>query len=79
MQDGASLVFIEVKARSSGLASASYAVTPAKQRKMCATAAYFLNQKKLERACRFDVVLFAIDEKKGLDSWKWLQDVIECG
>ena len=73
------LVFVEVKARSSGLASASYAITPAKQRKMCATAAYFLNEKKLDRACRFDVVLFAIDEKNSQNSWKWLQDVIECG
>ena len=71
MRDGDSLVFIEVRTRSSiQFGGALASVTPAKQKKMWHAAQVFLLQQGTQPACRFDVV--AIDAGK----IHWLQNVI---
>lgn len=59
MQDGATLVFVEVRSR--GGAAARYgtpaeSVTPAKQRRLTRAAAHYLLGRRDVPACRFDVV-----------------------
>lgn len=58
MQDGGAIVFVEVKARTSGRAgSGLMAVTPAKQRRMTHAAMVFLMEREwMDRVVRFDVV-----------------------
>lgn len=58
MQDGKTLVFVEVKARPQARAgSGLMAVTPAKQRRMTHAAMSFLLEREwMERLVRFDVV-----------------------
>jgi putative endonuclease len=57
MQDGATLVFVEVRLRSrSDFGGAAASVTPAKQRKLLATARQYLTTLKTLPPCRFDVV-----------------------
>jgi len=71
MRDGDSLVFIEVRTRSSiQFGGALASVTPAKQKKMWHAAQVVLLQQSGQPACRFDVV--AIDAGK----IHWLQNVI---
>jgi len=57
MQDGATLVFIEVRLRShSDFGGAAASVTPAKQKKLLAAARQYLTTLKTLPPCRFDVV-----------------------
>mgnify|MGYP001814174918 CR=1 FL=1 len=57
MQDGAQLVFVEVRYRSRGdFGSALESVTPGKQRKLITTAQHYLQRSGKTPACRFDVV-----------------------
>ena len=57
MQDGATLVFIEVRLRSrSDFGSAAASVTPAKQKKLLAAARQYLSALKTLPPCRFDVI-----------------------
>lgn len=71
MRDGDSMVFIEVRTRTSmQFGGALASVTPAKQKKMWHAAQVFLLQQSGQPACRFDVV--AIDAGK----IHWLQNVI---
>ncbi|WP_423678947.1 YraN family protein [Undibacterium sp. WLHG33] len=71
MRDGSSVVFIEVRTRTSmQFGGALASVTPAKQKKMWHAAEVFLLQHGGQPACRFDVV--AIDAGK----IHWLQNVI---
>lgn len=58
MEEGETVVFVEVKARPGGArGSGLSAVTPAKQRRMTHAALAFLLQRKwMERLVRFDVV-----------------------
>jgi putative endonuclease len=54
-RDGPTVVFVEVKARRTGVPAE--AVTPEKQRRLTLAALAFLKQNKLlEHPCRFDVV-----------------------
>jgi putative endonuclease len=59
--DGETIVFVEVKARTTGArGTAAEAVTPWKQRRLVAMAVDYLSRKHLtSRPCRFDVI--AID------------------
>jgi putative endonuclease len=59
--DAGTIVFVEVKARSTGeFGTAADAVTPAKQRRLASMATDYLARNRLaDRPCRFDVV--AID------------------
>ena len=66
MRDGATLVFVEVRARADmrhGGAAAS--VTPAKQRRLIRAAQRYLQRFRMPPACRIDVV--AIDA--GILTW----------
>ena len=58
MEDGGTVVFVEVKARPGGArGSGLLAVTPAKQRRIAHAAMTFLMQREwTERSVRFDVV-----------------------
>ena len=73
--DGATIVFVEVKTRSSREhADPQDAVTPGKQRRLTRGAKAFLAQThSSERACRFDVVAITLDGKKPLEI-KHIQD-----
>ncbi|MBC3918667.1 YraN family protein [Undibacterium sp. CY18W] len=71
MQDGPTLVFVEVRKRSSmQFGGAVASVTPAKQRRMVHAAQVYLLSKKSQAACRFDLI--AIDG----DSINWLKNII---
>lgn len=57
MQDGTTLVFIEVRLRSrSDFGGAAASVTPAKQKKLLAAARQYLAALKTLPPCRFDVI-----------------------
>lgn len=59
-RDGGTVVFVEVKARSdSTYGGPGAAVDRAKQRRLTATAALFLQETGCELATRFDVVTFS--------------------
>ncbi len=67
MQDGSTLVFIEVRLRSrSDFGGAAASVTPAKQKKLLATARQYLAALKTLPPCRFDVVALSGD---GAPEW----------
>jgi putative endonuclease len=73
MQDGASLVFVEVRQRADmrhGGAAAS--VTPAKQARLLRAAQVFLQRYRALPVCRFDVI--AIDDGQ----LAWLKNAIEA-
>lgn len=64
MQDGAQLVFVEVRYRKRhDFGSALESVTAAKQRKLIITAQYYLQQSGSTPACRFDVVGMGQDQQ----------------
>ncbi|WP_432240246.1 YraN family protein [Herbaspirillum robiniae] len=72
MRDGASLVFVEVRARAGrAYGGAAASVTPAKQRRLIVAAQTFLQRYGSPPACRFDVVGF---DGAGLE---WLRNAIE--
>lgn len=71
MQDGETLVFVEVRKRADrdhGGAAAS--VTPAKQKRLIAAAHHYLQRYRMPPACRFDVI--AIDGEET----NWIRDAI---
>ncbi len=56
-RDGAVIVFVEVKTRTGGSVPGRAAVTPAKQRRICAGAMYYLMRNGLmNQQVRFDVI-----------------------
>lgn len=60
MQDGAALVFVEVRRRAvAGYGGAAASITPSKQRRLVVAAQRYLQRYRDPPACRFDVV--AID------------------
>jgi len=62
MQDGPTLVFVEVRLRSrSDFGGAAASVTPAKQKKLLTTARQYLGTLKTLPPCRFDVVALSGD------------------
>jgi len=73
MQDGKSLVFVEVRKRAdSGYGGAAASVTTRKQGRLIIAAQTFLQRYTMPPACRFDVI--AIDAGN-LD---WLKNAIEA-
>lgn len=72
MQDGAALVFVEVRQRTAGgFGGALASVTPAKQRRLIHAAQFYLLRLKPLPPCRFDLV--AIDGGK----LSWLKNILE--
>lgn len=58
MLDGDVLVMVEVKTRERGThESCAYAITPAKQKRLCMTARCYLAEHRPDTAVRFDAVL----------------------
>jgi putative endonuclease len=58
MQDGASLVFVEVRERASaGFGGAAASITATKQARIHLAAQHYLMRKSLDLPCRFDAVL----------------------
>jgi putative endonuclease len=73
MQDGATLVFVEVRLRSrSDFGGAAASVTPAKQKKLLAAARQYLATLKTLPPCRFDVVALT-----GSAAPEWIKDAFE--
>ena len=62
-RDGKTIVFAEVKARSSGRCGTPFeSVTAAKQRRLCSMAAeYLLRRRLVDCSCRFDVVAITVE------------------
>lgn len=71
MQDGKTLVFVEVRMRSSAsFGGAAMSVTPSKQEKLKRSAQRYL-QIHGEQACRFDVVLM---QAINVNAVEWLKN-----
>jgi putative endonuclease len=71
MQDVKTLVFIEVRLRSSAnFGGAAMSITPSKQQKLTRTAERYL-QIHGNTACRFDVVLM---QSTNLNAVEWIQN-----
>ena len=70
-RSGAVLVFVEVRARKSeAFGGAAGSITVAKRRRLVAAARHYLAKHRVNRACRFDVVLV-----RGRDQEiEWLAD-----
>ncbi|SCK14127.1 YraN family protein [Vogesella sp. LIG4] len=72
MRDGASLVFVEVRARrSASFGGAAASIGAAKRQKLTAAANLYLSQQHIDAPCRFDAVLFNGDAPV-----EWLQNII---
>jgi putative endonuclease len=73
-QSGATIVFVEVRARSSDtFGGAAESITAAKRKRLLATARHYLAQLGLDPACRFDVVLLSGDVPR-ID---WITDALQ--
>ena len=73
MQDGNTLVFVEVRKRKNRLyGGAAASITPAKQQKIIKTAYFYLQRYKTLPACRFDVVAW------DGNACQWLKNTIEA-
>lgn len=68
-RDGKTVVFVEVKARSSGQLSPPYlAVNKNKRKKIQKTAEYYLNQNRAGQVdCRFDIVSVVLGEPPDIE------------
>ena len=59
-RNGATVVFVEVRARTSQVyGGAAESITPAKRRRLLAAARHYLARQGTHCACRFDVVLMS--------------------
>ena len=77
MTDAKTLVFVEVKLRSSNqFGGAAASITPQKQQKMILTAQHYLQQAhyKTEPACRFDAILMTTTN---LQQIEWIRNAFE--
>ena len=76
MQDGAELVFVEVRLRSSNaFGGAAASITPAKQKKLARTAEDYLMRHGTS-PCRFDAVLLeALDVRR----LQWIRNAFDPG
>ncbi|RZI43869.1 YraN family protein [Herbaspirillum sp. HC18] len=73
MQDGKSLVFVEVRKRADrGYGGAAASITPRKQARLVIAAQVFLQRYRIPPPCRFDVI--ALDG----DAMEWLRNAIEA-
>lgn len=76
-RDGDTLVFVEVRFRSNpNFASASASVTPAKQRRLIASAQLYLQTRhgRSPPPCRFDVLAFDERRSPGEDGIQWIRN-----
>lgn len=78
MRDGATLVFVEVRARTRGsFASAAESVGPRKQARLVHAAEAYLQTLSELPPCRFDVV--TVDHERGTEAQlAWIRDAFEA-
>ena len=78
MQDAKTLVFVEVRLRTSNqFGSAAASITPQKQQKLILTAQHYLQQhvkNQSQTACRFDAILMS---KININNIEWLRNAFE--
>lgn len=75
MQEGNTLVFVEVRLRSnSRFGSAATSITPQKQQKLIRTAQHYLQQHAIQSRCRFDAILM---QQADMSQIEWLRNAIE--
>lgn len=77
MQDGQSLVFVEVRYRKNNLfGSGAESITPSKQKKLIRTANYYLQQhpKTSQFATRFDVISMSKKTNSNNSEIDWIQN-----
>jgi len=73
MREGTTLVFVEVRLRTSTVfGGAAASITLAKQRKLLLTARHYLGSLKTEPPCRFDAVLLSTCDDRNIE---WLKNV----
>lgn len=81
MQDAKTLVFIEVKLRSSShFGGASASITPQKQQKLILAAQHYLQTQKIgDVSCRFDAILMhsKILKNTDLQQIEWIRNAFE--
>jgi len=76
-QDGATLVFVEVRfRRSASHGGAAESITAAKQARMVAAAQVYLLRQRGDPPCRFDAILLDALDPARID---WRRDVIAAG
>lgn len=75
MQDGITLVFVEVRLRTNAtFGSAAASITSKKQQKLIHTAQFYLQQHAIQSPCRFDAILM---HKADDTQIEWLRNAIE--
>jgi putative endonuclease len=75
MREGKTLVFVEVRYRHSHhYGSALESVTPDKQQRLIATASSYLQQRKLDLPCRFDVIGVSGPQQERIE---WVRDAFQ--
>jgi len=75
MQEGTTLVFVEVRLRTNPtFGNAAASITPKKQQKLINTAQFYLQQHALNLPCRFDAVLLS---KADMTRIEWLRNAID--
>ena len=76
MQQGETLVFVEVRFRqSSRFGSAAESVTSAKQHKLLLTANHYLQQNGMDSPCRFDVLGIGGKDQTEIE---WIQNAFQA-
>ena len=74
MQDGNTLVFVEVRMRNSDhYGGAAASITPAKQAKLIQTARHYLARQDYDMPCRFDAILISRNRKI-----EWIQNAFDA-
>ena len=77
MQDGISLVFVEVRfRRSTRFGSPAETVAARKQQRVVRAAAYYLQRHKLDQPCRFDVI--GIQGNSDPVKVEWIKDAFQA-
>ena len=75
-RDGVTLVFVEVRARSSNaFGGAAASITASKREKLTRTALHYLQGTARTPQCRFDAVLLSDDSKPV----EWIRDAFSAG
>lgn len=81
MRDADTLVFVEVRARRSDrFGSALESITADKQSRIIATAQQYLQQKRLQQNCRFDVIAVRIQTTEDSQNHQvsdWIRDAFQ--
>ncbi|BCM25904.1 YraN family protein [Methyloradius palustris] len=78
MRDDKTLIFVEVRLRSSTLfGGAAYSINASKQKKLIITAEHYLQQHTAvaKLACRFDTILM---DKTSAQNMQWIQNAFDA-